>query len=161
MNITQHSSPLVRIEAIKAFLRRCPVNIVKVFSFIDDPNDSIRHLILTYLGREKNEEAEKALSAYLEKNITGKSEKKYIRECYQALGSCGSNRSIPFLQNILMHPGWLPTRNRTLNRHGAAAALAAIGTHEALSVLETAGKSLNLGIRQAARQAIRGLKEIK
>ncbi|MEW5909705.1 MAG: hypothetical protein AB1659_07900 [Thermodesulfobacteriota bacterium] len=157
MNITRHSSPLVRNEAIKGLLRRNPSNLLKVFHFVDDPNDSIRRLILTFAGREKNPEAEKLLTAYIEKKESGKFEKKDLLECYQALGRCGTIRSIPFLQKMLMQPGWLPSKRLSANRQGAAMSLAAIGNPEALSVLENASRSANPGIRIAAGRALRAI----
>jgi HEAT repeat protein len=137
------------------------MNIVNLFNFIEDENDSVHRLLLNYLGRERNTEAEKLLSAYIEKNEFKQAEKMHMLECFQALGRCGSDRSIFLLQRILMNPGWMPTSRRSANRQGAAAALAAIGSHEALSVLKEAAKSRNPGIRSAVKKAFKSIGDFR
>ncbi|MGD1972930.1 MAG: hypothetical protein PVG73_02600, partial [Desulfobacterales bacterium] len=82
----------------------------------------------------------------------------HILACYEALGKCGSTRSIPLLKATLQERSWWEIFNLagSPHRRGAALALAALNNPEADKILMQASRSLFPPIKRAARRAISG-----
>jgi hypothetical protein len=95
------------------------------------------------------------LLKYLRENSAQK-DPAHILACYEALGHCGSNNSILFLNRILMEQGWnrFIGLKKFIYREGAAIALALIDTSETQEILQAASKSRFQVIRKAFQRAM-------
>lgn len=137
-----HSSDIVRRNAIKELVNRDPEYAQKLFSLIDDPGKEIRASILAAIATQRSGALENMLLDYIKENI-GKKDPDHILACFKALGRCGSNTSVPFLRKILLTKGWnnLMGSGKPVFREGAAIALSFIDTPEAADVLQKASKN--------------------
>lgn len=157
-NMINHSSALLRREALNAIIKRDPKSINKFFALIDDPSPSIRNSFLSCLGRERSTLSENRLLLHMEKKQFLKEDDQHVLACFQALGGCGSSKSIPFLKNILFAHGWnkLVGLGKSVHRYGAAEALLALDNEQARALLEEASQSTKSEIQQAAQKAFQG-----
>jgi hypothetical protein len=153
MKLARHSSASVRRMAIKAIGQARGSQISAIFEFIDDPDDSVRRVILTQLGQSRNETAEDLMMQYLQTRKFSAAQIEYIMECFKTLGKCGSLRSVPFLSKTLLHRKWMAGLRKSAYREGAALALVALKIPEARRVIEAAGRSFHPGLRRIAREA--------
>jgi HEAT repeat protein len=128
-----------------------------IFDLIDDPDASVRRVILTQMGQSRNEIAEDFLMQYLQNKKFSAAEGEHIIECFRALGKCGSLRSVSFLSKTLINLEWMAGLSNSAYREGAALALVALKIPEARQVIEKAGRSLRPGLRRIAREAGRDL----
>ncbi len=157
--LTHHSSESVRKEAIKALVNQHPNVIKRLFLLIEDQDDSIRQLMFELLGQHRSQTTEELFLDYLEKRQFRRTDNQHILDCYRTLGKCGSSLSVLFLQNVLLDQGWksiVGTDSFSLERQGAATALAELKTNEAEETLKKASRSLFPGIRQAYQKAVEG-----
>ncbi len=145
-----HPSDTVRGKAIKELVDRDPKYAQRLFSLIDDPSKEIRTSILAAIAKHKSGGLENLLLNYLKENSAQK-DPAHILACYEALGRCGSDNSIPFLSKILLSRGWnsFMGSGKLIFREGAAIALALLDTPEAKDVLQKASKSRFKVIRKA------------
>jgi HEAT repeat protein len=153
MKLTRHSSVSVRRKAIKAISNAGGNQISAIFNFIDDPDDSVRQVILTQMGKSRNEIAEDFLLQFLQKQKFSNAQSEHIMECFRTLGKCGSSMSVPFLCKTLMNLEWMAGLRTSVYREGAALALAALKIPEATQVIEKASRSFRPGLRRIAREA--------
>ncbi len=146
-----HSSGQVRRKAIKELVGRDPKYTQKLFSLIDDPSKEIRTSILAALANQRSSVLENMLLNYLKEKSAQKKDPAHILACYEALGRCGSNTSVPFLSKILLNRGWnsFMGSGKLIFREGAAIALTLLETPEAKYVLKKASKSRFKVIRKA------------
>ena len=151
--LARHSSAFVRRIAIKTIGQARGSHIAAIFEFIDDPDDSVRRVILTRIGQSRNEIAEDLMIKYLQTRKFGASQIEYIMECFKTLGECGSLRSVPFLSKTLLHRKWMAGFKKSAYREGAALALVALKIPEARQVIEAAGRSFHPSLRRIAREA--------
>ena len=151
--LARHSSASVRRTAVKAIGQRRGIQTSAIFEFIDDPDVSVRHVILTQMGRSRNEIEEDLMMQYLQTRKFSAAENDYIIECFKTLGKCGSSRSVPFLRRTLFHRKWMAGLKKSAYREGAALALVALKIPEARQVIEAAGRSLHPGLRRIAHEA--------
>ncbi len=153
MKLARHFSSSVRRLAIKTIVQSGSNQAAKVFEFIDDPDESVRRVVLMHMGRTRNDLAEDFLLQYLQNRKSGTADVEHIIECFAALGKCGSARSIPLLSQILLQRKWTGSFRKSAYREGAAQALMALKIPEARQVIEKAGHSLNPALRRIARKA--------
>jgi hypothetical protein len=151
--LARHSSASVRRMAIKAIGQTRGIQTSAIFEFIDDPDASVRQVILTQMGRSRNEMKEDLLMQYLQTRKFSPAQSDYIIECFKTLGKCGSSRSVPFLSKTLLHRKWMAGLRKSAYREGAALALIALKIPEARQVIEAAGRSLHPGLRRIVRDA--------
>ncbi len=137
-----HSSDIVRRNAIKELVKRDPEYAQKLFSRLDDPSKDVRASILAAFGRHRSGALENLLLNYIKENI-GKKDPAHILACFEALGRCGSNTSVPFLSKILLNQGWnnFMGTGKPVFREGAAQALFSIDTPEAAEAVQKASES--------------------
>ena len=151
----KHPTDMVRRKAIKELVTRDPQYAQKLFALIDDPDKEIRRSILAAIAKQKSTVLENMLLNYLRENSSQK-DPHHILTCYETLGCCGSNKSIPFLHRILLKQGWnsfIGTGKLTY-RESAAIALAMLDTPEAKDVLQKASKSRFKVIRKAFHRTV-------
>jgi HEAT repeat protein len=150
--MVRHPSAAVRHEAVKPLLSRGTTDMKGLFHLIEDENDTIRRLILRYMGQERNKTTEALLLNYLEEGKLNRTDDAHIVACFRTLGRCGSPDSMPFLRKMLLGRGWLPSLKGSAYLQGAAFALQSLGTEEAQEVLVKASKSLLPAVRGIARK---------
>ena len=153
IKLSRHSSASGRRMAVKAIANTRGNQTSAIFDLIDDPDASVRRIILTQMGQSRNEIAEDFLMQYLQNRKFSAAESEQIMECFKALGKCGSSRSVPFLSKTLMNFEWMAGLGKSTYRKGAALALVALKIPEALQVIEKAGRSIRPGLRRIAREA--------
>lgn len=153
MKLARHSSAPVRRMAIKAMGQSSSNQIPVIFEFINDPDFTVRKVILAQLSQFRNETAENLLLDYLQNQKFDTTENEHIVECFRALGKCGSLRSLPFLHKTLRHRTWLALFKKSPYREGAALALIALKIPEAQQIIERAGRSIYPGLRGLVREA--------
>jgi hypothetical protein len=131
--LLSHGSEVVRKEALKTFLTRDGQSLNEVFGLIDDPDKSIRMLLLKHLAKEKNLQAEALLLDYLMNQRSGNKGDNDHLKAFEALGRCGSDRSIAFLEKELFKWPLLGVLRspRSKRRQAALVALKALNTPKA------------------------------
>jgi len=153
LKMLRHSSLSVRKQAVKELAAMDAEVIQKLFGLIEDPNASLRNLILKKLGEFKNEIAEGLFLDYLEKRQFTLTDRQHLLACYRALGQCGSDNSVPYLRKSLLGRGWSLDFG-SIHRHGATVALRTLGTKESEEVLLKASKSFYPAVRIAYRKTL-------
>ena len=152
MKLARHSSVSVRKMAVKAIGQLSGNQTSTIFEFINDPDASVRRLILTHMGQSRNEISEDLLIQYLQNLNLSAIQTEHLMECFITLGKCGSLRSVPFLTKTLLHRKWMAIFKKSAYREGAALALVALKIPEAQQVIEAAGRSFYPGLRSIARE---------
>jgi hypothetical protein len=151
----RHSSAKVRRQALRSYIAAGNVQLDKIFKFIDDPEETTRAQLLLVLSRERNERAEKMLLAYLNSDNLLRMPDDHVEACFRALGQCGSNISLPFLERILLGKRWKSMlTGETVQQRGAVAALAGLQGKEAMEVLAKGTTSLHPAIRKSCASAL-------
>jgi HEAT repeat protein len=158
LDMAHHTSLDVRKEALKQLLNRNGCVQRSFFFLLEDSSDVIRREILHRLASERNPRSEDPLLEYLGQKVFKVSTNDHILACYEALGKCGSIRSIPLLKATLEERSWWEIFNLAgpPHRRGAALALAALKIPEADKILMQATRSFYPPIKRAARLAISG-----
>jgi len=155
IKLAHHPSGRVRQEAVKGIFKRHTDHLKDIFILIEDKEDSIRQLVLKQFGQSRNNGIEDLLVSYLQKTKFSNTDGNHTLLCFKTLGKCGSLRSVPFLREMLIKRSWMPGSRRSINRRGAAVALASLGLPDAEEILNAAGRSIFSGLRDIVRQARR------
>ncbi|MBW1669219.1 MAG: hypothetical protein JRJ66_14480 [Deltaproteobacteria bacterium] len=150
VRITRHSSEAVRKEAFKIIVEQKLWIPEKIMNLIEDQSISIRNAFIRYLGTRRSEPAAERLVEYLRSHKFGINEDNYLLACFEALGRCGTEKSIPFLEQTLLGGSWFSKWRSSARRRGAALALSEIGTDQAKKILKLASSSLYPGLKEAA-----------
>jgi len=155
LKMSEHSSDIVRREAVKLLLNRDSQSVLKLFHLIEDPILEIRELILAEAAKQRSTLLENLLLKHIKKNIDNKNTD-YLLACYSSLGQCGSVKTIPFLRKVLLNNGWnrFWGLGRPVHREGAATALALLDKKQAENILVKASKSRFKVIRNAFQKAM-------
>ena len=119
---------------------------------VEDESTSIRKTVLDYLGSKRCEKTERLFINYLKKGKTSTSESNHLFACFRTLGLCGSERSIPFLQELLLEGNLLAKLLGSPVLHGAGIALSGLDKQEAWFILKKAAGSLYPGVRRSVRE---------
>jgi hypothetical protein len=138
INLLRHPSKRVRMEALKTLLTRDHQAIHDILSLIDDPDERIRALVLKRLGRRRCERVEIKLLEYLKAYRPSYKDTGHFFAVCRTLGLCGSERSIPYLLQLLFRwpmMGILRPAGSPL-RKGAVAALEALRIEKAAMLME-------------------------
>ncbi len=153
--MTRHESGRVRLEALKALIRRDENMTKKLFSLIDDPVLPIRRMIWKYLEKHEDPETGNLVLNYLDHKKIRREDDQQILNCYKTLVRCDSRCFVPFLRESLISKGLDFSFDRSLRRRGAALALLELDTEEAQEVLGKASRSLFPSVRSAYRKALK------
>jgi HEAT repeat protein len=138
INLLRHPSEQVRMQALKTLMTRDHQAINEIFPLIDDPNERIQAFVLKRLGRRRCEVVEDKILQYLKAYRYGEKKADHFFAVCRTLGKCGSERSIPYLSQLLFRwpmMGVLRPAGSPL-RKGAVAALRALRTKKAAMLLE-------------------------
>jgi HEAT repeat protein len=119
-------------------------------------NEATRDTIMQAAGGRA--EASGRLFAYLIRRVDHRGPLASIyQRAIEALGSARDPAGVTALKEALYRGEWWAPRRSAVLRTAAAAALARIGTTEAVSVLENAASSGPRGVRAAARSSLKSL----
>ena len=138
VNLLRRPSGRVRMAALKALLTRDHQAVNDIFSLIDDPDEKIRALVLRRLGRRRCAVVEGKILEYLKAYRPGHKDGSHFFEVCRTLGRCGSERSIPYLSQLLFRwplMGILRPAGSPL-RKGAVAALESLRIDKAEMLME-------------------------
>jgi hypothetical protein len=153
LTLIRHPVERVRQEAMKVMFKKHPTRIKEVYNLIDDPDESIRRVVLKQIALSRERSAERFLLSYLELNKKKGKDYNHIIACFTALGQCGSSRSIAYLRKTLFEWAWMPGFWNRAYREGAAEALSILATDETVEILRKARHSLFPSLRKIARRA--------
>jgi len=153
LKMLRHSSGRVRKQAVKELAVLDTEVIKRLFDLIEDPNESVRKLVLKKLGGFRTETTEGLFLGYLEKRQFTNTDQQHLLACYRALGQCGSENSLPYLRESLFGRGWSLDLG-SIHRRGAVVALRALGTGVSEEILLKASKSFYPTVRLAYRKAM-------
>jgi len=156
MQLMRHPSVSVRRLAVNTVMQGRPFPVPEIFDLIDDPDETVRRLILRCLSQERNPAAEELLLKYLQNNKFKPDQTGHVFECFKTLGKCGSLRSVPYLRETLFRRKWTTSFLKSPFRRGAAAALAGLHIPESDQVLEEARRIIHPGLRRVVRDACEG-----
>jgi HEAT repeat protein len=148
-------SERIREEALKAVIARGLWFPEKLASLIGDKSMVVRQLFMKYLASRRSEAAEKVFTDYLQDKRFSSEDDEHLAACFRALGRCCTARSLPFLQETLLHGGLFSRLRLSARRLGAAIALSELGTKRAREVLEKASHSRYPAVRGAAQKVMR------
>jgi hypothetical protein len=146
------NEPQVQREAVRAILNVGTDAAYKILEqALTGGTIRSRDAIMQSIGMVRDERAT-PLFAYILRHVDhrGALAPVYLR-AIESLGALRDPAGIAPLQETLHKGEWWAPRRTSALRHAAAAALARIGTADALAVLETAAAQGSRGIRAAAR----------
>jgi HEAT repeat protein len=149
-----HRSEIVRKVVLRTLINKKVWNPETYFTMVEDESPSIRKTVLDYLGSKRCETTERLFINYLKKGKVSNNEPNHLFACFRTLGLCGSERSIPFLQELLFGGNVLAKLLGSPSRHGAGIALSGIDTQEAWFILKKAAGSFYPGVRRSVRELI-------
>ena len=149
--LARHPSEKVRLEALRAIIRRKLGTPEKMSFLLEDESALIRRLAIKYMGMRKSEAAEGLLAKHIKNRKLDGNDRGELIACFKALGQCGTGHSLPFLEDLLVKGGWISRFRPSVLRQGAAIALAEMGTERSLQVLQGAARSHYPAVRNAAQ----------
>jgi len=152
--LTRHRSEIVRKVVLRTLISKKIWNPERFFSMIDDESKSIRKTVLDYLGSQRCEQAERLFITYLMKRKPSQGEQQHLIDCFRTLGLCGSEGSIPFLQELLFGGNLLVKLLGSPSLQGACIALSGLDCKEAWLILKKAAASFYPGVRRSARELV-------
>ncbi|UCF94513.1 MAG: HEAT repeat domain-containing protein [Desulfobacterales bacterium] len=143
--LLRHSSAGARKGALRAVCHRNRDIISDCFWLMDDPDEDVRQLFLTYASQQRDIKTERLLRDYLEKHRIHFGNKQFLFRAYIALGRCGSDESLPFLKKNLFFWRCLSIlrRKKSLRRQAAVFALKELNTENAEALLNKISKKLH------------------
>jgi hypothetical protein len=149
--LARHPSERVRLEALRAIIHRKLGTPEKMSFLLEDESALIRRLAIKYMGMRKSEAAEVLLAKHIKNSKLDGNDRGELIACFKALGQCGTEHSLPFLEDILLKGGWISRFRPSVLRQGAAIALAEMGTEQSLQILQGAARSHYPAVRNAAQ----------
>jgi hypothetical protein len=154
--LSRHPAGAVRETAVKTLLAKAPPPMEALLQYIADSHAGVHAAVLDHIGRTRNPHAEAALRDYIQNDPHLEEDQEHLLNCYQALGKCGGQASLPFLETTLLHrsAGDLLRFGSDTHRLGAAIALRQLPGERAEQLLKKAAKSLFPTIRNASRKAL-------
>ncbi len=157
LRLTYHPAVSVRRKALGAYLQAgegCWPD--RLAHLLNDRSKQIREKVLASLAQDRSQPAETLLLDYLEKNQATQDDREYILQCYETLGRCGSGRSIPLLQQVLLGKKRTGVFRHINDAHkqGAAFALKALAMPEAEKILSEGAHGLWPDVRLACQRAL-------
>ena len=150
--LTRHRSEIVRKVVLRTLINKKIWNPESYFTMVEDESTSIRKTVLDYLGSKRCEDTERLFINYLQKGKLSNSESPHLFACFRTLGLCGSERSLPFLQELLFGGNVLAKLLGSPALHGAGIALSGLDKQEAWIILKKAAGSLYPGVRRSVRE---------
>ena len=152
----QHEEFRVRREAVQSLgLIGGPEAIGLLVKALIDGDARIRAMAAISLGKAGEQAGLGPLLEVVQSKEFPKKEPAEIKAFFDAIGMMGSNEAIPALQQVFEKKSWFERGKAGDLRLGAAQTLAAIGTPEAMAILEDGKNSKEESLREASRQALK------
>ena len=149
--LARYPSERVRVEALRAIIHRKLGTPEKMSFLLGDESALIRRLAIKYMGMRKSKAAEGLLTKHIKNGKLNANDPGELIACFKALGQCGTEHCLPFLEDALLKGGWISRFRPSVLRQGAAIALAEMGTEQSLQVLQGAARSHYPAVRKAAQ----------
>jgi hypothetical protein len=131
-------SAIIRKQALKIIINKNDLSLEEISDLLNDPDDSIRSLLLQHLGREKNDKIEQLLLEYLQSDQAKQNGPEHYMAVCRTLGQCASDGSLPFLENLIFK--WprlgILRSSQSPQRRGAIMALEVLNTKKAVDLLD-------------------------
>lgn len=158
LQMAHHVSSEVRKVGLDGYMAsETSPDFARLLHLLSAKDRSLRDRILTYLLQWGNGTAEKILIRFLTEAVhTKETDQRIIFEAYQALAACASEDSLRFLEGILLESklSKMFSNTNAVHKKGAAFAVRAIGTEEAMLVLKKGSQSLSPDIRLACKHVL-------
>ena len=154
INFMDHPDERVRMKVLSIIMLMDLWLPDRFIALVDDKSSSIRQKCLAYLGSRRSQETEMLLWNYLNTRKFKKKEQNYQLACYQALGKCGTEHVLPYLEDALLNGGLYSKFVYSPRRQGAALALKGLREGKANDILAEASKSRFPGIRKVVNAAL-------
>jgi HEAT repeat protein len=153
-----HEEFRVRREAVQALGLIGGTGAIELLvKALTDEDARIRAMAAISLGKVGGKAGLSPLLEVVQSKEFPKKEPAEIKAFFDAIGMMGSNEAIPVLQQLFERKSWFGRGKVGDLRLGAAETLAAIGTPEAMAILEEGKNSEEKSIREACRQALRSI----
>lgn len=150
-----HTDPRVRKETVRALSmirgKEAPVLLRNALS---DEDGGVAELAAVSLGLLRDEGALQDLMELVDRNV----ENSVKKEALKALGRIGSKKAVSFLIKVIERKGWLVGKKDDELKVMCAAALAEIGTPEAIRALEEGLGSSREAVRKACEEGLRRIR---
>ena len=154
----RHEEFRVRREAVQALgLIGGPEASGLLVKALRDEDARIRAMAAISLGKAGQIAGLSPLLEVVQSKEFPKKEPAETKAFFDAIGMMGSNEAIPVLQQLFERKSGLGRGKAGDLRLGAAQTLAAIGTPEAMAILEEGKNSKEESIREACRQALKSI----
>jgi hypothetical protein len=101
LSLVRHESKGVREEALKAVLAGDGSVLKTLFDLIEDPDENIRKFVLLKMGQKRDHQIETLILNYLNAHDFKFKDRDFFFTLLRTLGRCGSDRSVPVLENQL------------------------------------------------------------
>jgi HEAT repeat protein len=157
-----HEEARVRREAIQALgLIGGQKAVGLLIKALTDPDIRIRATAAINLGKAGKKAGLVPLLEVVQSKDFQKKEPVEIKAFFEAIGMIGASESVPVLQQLVDRKGWFSRGKLDDVRLGAIQALAAIGTPEAVAILDAGRNSKDEALREACGKALKskGAKE--
>jgi hypothetical protein len=153
--LSRHPVGSVRETALKTLMAKAHLPVEDLLHYLRDSHAGVCTAVLDHIGRSRDPNTESTLRDHIQNDTHLEENQEHLLACYQALGKCGSEASIPFLEKTLLHRSAsdLLRFGGDARRLGAALALRHCPGDRAAQILNKAAKSLFPNIRNAARKA--------
>jgi hypothetical protein len=149
----------VRAEAVKSLGRiGGPEATALLLSLLKDKREQIRIAAVSALGRVRDRAATAPLLGFVTRRFGWAREQALREAAITSLGLIGAEEAIRPLAKLLRRLGRVRRRVFDELRGPVALAIAAIGTDEAVAVLEAGARTAHPGIRRACEGALRRVK---
>lgn len=156
LRLLNHHSENARRQSLFWLTKRGELSVDQIHALMEDRSPQVRAQIIHLLSQEKNPTYERILRSYIEKKKFKRSDRAFLIRCYQTLGRCASDESVPFLEKKLLKITSFPlfSPEISLHRQGAAAALIELETPDAKEILNKASRCIFPHIRRAYKKAL-------
>jgi hypothetical protein len=157
LQMASHSSREIRTEGIHGFfLANTKPKSDEIVQIMQEPEDTLRRIIVSYLEHLDGQLLESILKTFLSEKCAQVNDERYILHCYKLLGNCVSSDSLEFLQRNLLETEMKSMFSHNMKAHktGSAYALKSLGTSDALMVLEKGAESMRPDVRNICKKLL-------
>lgn len=153
-----HEDPRVRREALRALTRiKGQQAAGLILEALKDPDEAIRRQAIISVGVLREPRAITYLVGLIRRKGLGEAELSIKKEAVLALGTIGSDASVPQLAEILAKEHWFNRRRHNELRLSAVAALRNIGSKRALEAVRQGLNARSKEVRGACQSALAGV----
>jgi hypothetical protein len=157
LQMTRHAAAEVRKLGLDGYMMTtADPDFTSILPLLGDEHPLTRERMIGYLFDAGPATAEAVLVRFLQEDAQkAEHDQRYIFDYYKALGQCGSEECVPFLEQMLLkgNLGSMFSNRNSMHKKGAAQALQILGTPECQAILDKGRQSLRPDIRLACQHA--------